>query len=334
MAKKGNKNFYKLYKPDRCNPLIKAVELGNLEMSALKRDDYPGLEIPNNVLNGVLSMGYWNAKSNQNWGLDWHRNEGIEFTFLESGSLSFSTEKDHFDLAPGNFTITKPWQLHKVGNPKVAVGKLHWLIIDVEVRQPHQSWKWPDWIILSEEDLDYLTLILRQNDLPVWKADKKIQECFKELGLNLDCCKSGIPHSKFNILINNLLLEVLNLFKQGKVELDESLTLNLRTVEIFLNYLKSDYEKIWTLDEMVEHCGIGKTSLSKYCKQLTNMTPIDYLINLRLEAAARKLSDNHNKNISSIGYDCGFSSSQYFATAFKNRFKCTPREYANLHQDK
>ncbi len=333
MAKKGSKDFNTIYKPDRCDPLIRAVDSGDLLMSALRREDYPGLEIPDNILNGVLSMGYWDAKSDQKWGLDWHRNEGIELTYLESGNLCFSTEKDRFNLAPGNFTITKPWQLHKVGDPKVTIGRLHWLIIDVEVRQPHQSWKWPDWIILSEQDLDYLTLILRQNDSPVWNSNKKMQGCFKELGYCLDRCEFEIPHSKFNILINDLLLEMLCLFNQGKVELDESLILNLRTVEIFLNHLKSDYEKNWTLDEMVEHCGIGKTSHSKYCKQLTNMTPIDYLINVRLDAAAKKLSYAQSKNISEIGYDCGFSTSQYFATVFKNRFKCTPREYAVLHQD-
>lgn len=334
MGQKIDEEFQEMYVPDRCNPLITAVDLGNLEMSALKRDDYPGIELPNDVLNDVFSIGYWDAKLNQNWGLGWHRNEGLEFTFLESGNLCFSTEKAEFNLGPGNFTITKPWQLHKVGNPYVSVGKLYWLIIDVKVRQPHQPWKWPDWIILSEQDLDYFTVILRQNDFPVWNSNKKIQECFKELGYCLDHCEFEIPHSKFNILINELLLEMLCHFKQGKVELDESLTFNLRTVEIFLTYLKSNYEKPWTLDDMTEHCGIGKTSLSKYFKQLTNRTPVDYLLNLRLDAAAKRLHNMHGKSISDICYDCGFSTPQYFATVFKHRFKCTPSDYIALHQKK
>ncbi len=28
----------------------------------------------------VRTVGYWNAKHDQGWGLDWHRNEGIELT--------------------------------------------------------------------------------------------------------------------------------------------------------------------------------------------------------------------------------------------------------------
>jgi len=37
----------------------------------------------------VKSLAYWDAHELQDWGLGWHRNEGIELTFLESGSLDF-----------------------------------------------------------------------------------------------------------------------------------------------------------------------------------------------------------------------------------------------------
>lgn len=330
---KKSKDCYKIYHPDRCDPLVRAGNMGELKMRALKRADYPGQKIPEAVLPGILSIGYWDAKVIQNWGLNWHRNEGIELTFLHSGSLHFSTKKDQFNLDSGSLTVTRPWQPHKVGNPNVTVGKLSWLILDLDVHQPHQKWKWPDWIILSEEDLHSLTLILRQNECQVWHSNKRIRECFNELDYCLDYLESGIQHSKFNILINNLFLEILCLFKKGKMEMDDSSTLNLHTVGIFLKHLQMNYEELWTLNTMAENCGIGKTSLSKYFKQLTNMTPMDYLINLRLDAAAKELCNNHGKPISSLSYECGFSSSQYFSTVFKKRFKYIPSEYAALHKE-
>ncbi|MEI9960533.1 MAG: hypothetical protein WDM76_05170 [Limisphaerales bacterium] len=39
-------------------------------------------------------------------------------------------QKKHH-LAPGHFTITRPWQLHKLGAPNIGPGRLHWLIVDV-----------------------------------------------------------------------------------------------------------------------------------------------------------------------------------------------------------
>ncbi len=328
MKKQLYKPISKIYQPDRCEPLELAADSGQIQMKALRRFDYPGVDLPDAVLPGVYSIGYWDAKIDQNWGLDWHRNEGIEFTFLASGNLSFSTKKETFELGSGDITITRPWQPHKLGNPNVTAGKLFWIIIDVEVKQPHQDWKWPDWIILSKEDLNYLTKVLRQNEMPVWKSNKNVQNYIMELGHCLNMLSNGeILHSKFNILINQLFLELLNIFKKGEVELDESLIVNKRTVAIFLNYLLTNFERQWTLDDMAEYCGLGITSLSKYCKQLTNMTPVNYLIKIRLEAAAKILEKNSSKNVSEVCYDCGFSSTQYFATVFKKRYKVTPSDY-------
>jgi AraC family L-rhamnose operon regulatory protein RhaS len=327
MNKQPNKNFYEIYRADRCEPLIEAADSGNIEMSALRRASYPGIDLPEGVLSGIYSIGYWDAKRHQSWGLDWHRNEGIEFTFLSSGNLDFSVEKEHFNLRPGNLTVTRPWQLHKVGNPMVNASKLYWMIIDVEVKQPHQEWIWPDWIILSKSDLEYLTKVLRQNEMPVWATGDVLHDYFRKLGRCLDEATLEIPHSRLSILINQLLLQMLQLFKKGKVKLDESLTVNLRTVEIFLNHLRTDYERHWTLEEMAGHCGLGITSLTKYCKQLTNLTPINYLIKVRLDAAANMLTAEENKNVTEIGYECGFSSSQYFATAFKKQYNSSPKDY-------
>ncbi|WP_262246033.1 helix-turn-helix transcriptional regulator [Parapedobacter soli] len=258
----------------------------------------------------------------------------MEFTFLEFGNLYFSTKKEQFNLEPGSLTITRPWQPHKVGNPNVTIGKLHWLIIDVGVTQPHQSWDWPDWIILSKEDIDCLTKMLRQNDVQVWNSDRKLRECFMEIGKCLNDVEQEIPQSKLNILINNLLLEILCLFKRGHVELDESLIEHLRTVRLFLDYLQTSFDKYWSLESMAEYCGLGKTSLSKYCRQLTNMSPINYLIKVRLEAAAELLSKQDIVNVTKVCYDCGFSSFQYFATVFKTYFRCTPTGYMNISSGK
>lgn len=332
MLKKQNSDFYTMYELDRCEPLINAVASGQLDMHALCRNNYPGIELPDHILPGVCSVGYWDTKRDQTWGLDWHRNEGIEFTFLESGSLYFSTKNEIFNLNPGNFTTTRPWQLHKVGNPHVSRSKLYWFILDVGAKQPHQSWKWPEWIILSKEDLMYLTQILRENEVQVWKSDKKLQDCFRELGHCLDNSSSEIPQSKLTILINNLLLEMFLQLKTGEVQLNEALTMNLRTVEIFFDHLKNDYEKPWSLDTMAEHCGLGKTSLTKYSRQITNMTPMNYLTDIRLSAAVNILKKNKALNIKEICYDCGFSTSQYFSTVFKKRYKCTPSDYAATHQ--
>ena len=129
----------KTYYSDTCEPLVKAWQAGKVQLEAWARLSYPGYPIDLKLLPGINTIGYWDAQFPQEWGLDYHRNEGIEITFLETGSMSFSMEEDDFILTSDDFTITRPWQLHKVGNPYVGVGKLHWLILDVGVRHPHQN---------------------------------------------------------------------------------------------------------------------------------------------------------------------------------------------------
>jgi AraC family transcriptional regulator, 4-hydroxyphenylacetate 3-monooxygenase operon regulatory protein len=83
-------------------------------------------------LPGVCLVGFWDAERDQQWGLDWHRNEGIEMTFLEAGTLSYADGSLEHRLVPGNLTIARPWQPHRVGDPRIAASRYHFLIIDVD----------------------------------------------------------------------------------------------------------------------------------------------------------------------------------------------------------
>jgi len=319
------------YKADTCIPLKKAWKLGELELSSLVRLDYPGKAMPLNMLRGVNSIGYWDAHIKQNWGLDWHRNEGIEITYLETGSLLFSTEsQQNVTLMANGLTIMRPWQIHKLGNPNINIGRLYWIILDVGVSQPHQKWKWPDWIVLSKKDLEDLTVMLRQNEQEVWYTNSKIGDCFREIGRAVDAPDSENYESELTILINNLLLNILYLFRTGNIPLDKSLMESKRSVDIFLSELPSHIEDNWTLQTMADHCDLGPTRFVHFCKTITNMTPLNYLNHLRLNAAADMLENHSNMNIQNIAFDCGFTSSQYFATQVKKRFGISPKKFREM----
>jgi hypothetical protein len=167
------------YKADSCEPLRQASNSGEIELSTFARTPYPGKFLHKDEIPGVKSIGYWNIKKLQDWGLEWHTNEGIEICYLESGDLEFLIKDQINTLHTNDITITRPWIVHKLGAPNVSLSKLHWLIIDVDVRHPHQNWKWPDWIILNKSDLNELTRYLRHNEQPIWKANSDIRNCFK-----------------------------------------------------------------------------------------------------------------------------------------------------------
>lgn len=315
------------YKPDKCLPLTAAHQAGKIQLEAWVRLGYPGNRLPEGILPGINSIGFWNASEGQEWGLPWHRNEGIEITFLETGSMPFSVGEKEYTILPNEITVTRPWQPHKLGNPNIGVGKYHWIILDVGVRQPHQEWVWPSWIMLTKPDLDDLTKILRQNEQPIWKANHEIRKCFSKIGNIIQEDKGFSKVSWVLIYINELLMELLHCFRNGGYRLDERLTESTRTIELFINHLDESYAKPWTLDLMAEHCGLGATRFVHYFKQATNMTPMHYLNFIRLKAASRQLLSEPNASITTICYEHGFSSGQYFSTLFRKQFGCTPADY-------
>lgn len=153
--------------------------------------------------------------------MDWHRNEGIEICYLESGGLVFEIGDQNYQLDPRDLTITRPWLSHKLGNPHIAACKLHWIILDVGVRHPHQDWKWPSWIILNKEDLNALTRYFRHDESPVWKSSTEISSCFEQIG---EIVKGGVHYdTKLKILLNSLLMGLLDIFKGGNKELNDAL---------------------------------------------------------------------------------------------------------------
>ena len=317
-----------VYHADTCLPLIDAVSRKKLKFKALARYTYPGDRLTNDTV-GVSSIGYWDANEPQDWGLDWHRNEGIEFHYLESGSMPYSQGDKDVKLLPNHLTITRPWEAHKVGCPSIGIGKFYWVILDLGVRRPHQNWIWPDWILLTQKDLKRLTVILRQDDKWLWKGTKKIAACFQRLGKVVDTDKNGSNSSKIRLIINELLIALLEMLDSNEIILNESLTDSSRSVRLFLDELENNLSDNWTIEEMAESAGVGLTRFTHHCKKLTNLTPMRYLTMKRLELSKEILLEKGGLNVAEVAYSCGFATSQYFSTVFKRHEKCTPMEFKN-----
>jgi AraC-like DNA-binding protein len=318
------------YQADACQPLLGGVQAGEVTMSARVHGQYPGRPLPRHALPEVKTVGFWDARQDQHWGLDWHRNEGIELTFLESGSLAFAVDDQRFHLRPGDLTITRPWQRHRVGDPHVGAGRLHWLILDVGVRRPHQSWRWPPWLVLTRDVREEFTRILRHNEQPVWHATPEIRQCVQQIARAVESDRGGSTVSRLAIKINELFLLVYETLVAHDLPLDATLTDTQRTVELFLDDLRANLDFLaeeWTVRAMAARCGLGVTRFNDYCKSVTNTTPLLFLNHCRLDAAARLLRENPELGVTQVALRCGYGSSQYFANAFRRRFECSPREY-------
>ena len=318
-----------LFHADSCEPLKAAAQEGAVRVVALGRGTYPGKRLPRNDLREISLLGYWDARRDQAWGLDWHRNEGIELGFVEAGQVAFAVEGGKtLVLEPVHLTITRPWQRHRVGNPHLTASRYHWLIIDVGVRRPNQPWKWPRWLLYPPRGLQRLTQILRHNEQPVWRADDEITRYYQRLG-KAAALGATNPESiaRLKILINELIIALAEMLERRKPCLDASLSGSEHTTRLFLRDLTERLDEPWTLETMAESCGLGRSRFASFCRQITNVSPMEYLIRCRMDVAARLLVQRPELSITEAAFACGFQSSQYFATVFRKRMGQSPRDW-------
>lgn len=315
---------------DSCLPQRQAIESGKVGFHALSHGHYPGQKIRPRLLPGVPSLGYFDVIGAQDWGIPPHRNEGIEICYQQTGESTLTVDGKVHRMAPHALSLTRPWQLHSLGDPHLRSGRLFWIILDVGVRRPNQSWTLPSWCVLSSEDGQELIEKLRGNEAPVWAATSGVGQVFAKLG---DILESNAPEynvSRIRLYLNELLLELLELLRAKNVEVDPSLMTRRRVVEIFLNELKSDPSLLsypWTLESMARQCGMGRTSFADLCRELLNTSPMEALVRWRLAFAAEQLRADQKRPITTIAFEVGFSSSQYFSAKFRKQYGMSPRQW-------
>jgi signal transduction histidine kinase/DNA-binding response OmpR family regulator len=87
----------------------------------------------------------------------------------------------------------------------------------------------------------------------------------------------------------------------------------------------------FTVETLCEEVGISRANLHRKMKAMTGITATDFMRNIRMEQAARLLSEQ-KVNITQVAYSVGFSSLPYFSTAFKKHFGVSPTEYIENQQ--
>lgn len=307
----------------------RALAEGTLQLTALARGQYPGVRLRRDDLQGIRCLGVWNVARPQPWGTEWHRNEGLEICYLESGDMPLLIDDRKHRLRLNELSLTRPWQLHRLGDPGIPASRLHYLVLDVGVRRPNQSWSWPPWIVLLRRDLEELTHLLRHIEEPVIPAGKEIKSCFQRIAQQARLYETTDTASYLQALVNELLALILYLLRQSPIRLNQALSGRRHTVDLFLQDLANNLDSLreeWSVESMARRCGVSPSTFLYYCKDLTNLPPSEYLTRCRLEQAAALLR-GMKMNVTEAAFACGFHSSQYFATVFRKIYKCSPSEY-------
>jgi len=173
-----------------------------------------------------------------------------------------------------------------------------------------------------------LTDMLRHNEQPVWPGNQEVGRCFAEIGRLVESPARAVAlASRLTVLVNELFVCVLEMFRDRRITRRPELATTERSVALFLEELKRSPQEPWSLDSMAAVVGIHRTRFVHYCRKLTNTTPAIYLNRLRVNRAQEAMRNDPDRSLTDIAYDCGFATSQYFATVFRNLAGCSPSDF-------
>jgi len=96
-----------------------------------------------------------------------------------------------------------------------------------------------------------------------------------------------------------------------------------------MDYISRNLDRDLSLQEIARAASFSKFHFHRIFKAAVGETVAAFTRRLRLERAANRLVASSRDDITKIAVDCGFSSSQNFAKAFRQHFGVTPTAYRN-----
>lgn len=128
-----------------------------------------------------------------------------------------------------------------------------------------------------------------------------------------------------NLLTHKKQREKWHLQNQNLVtDTESSDTKLLKKIEqLVIENLSNEAYKIESLAQQVHY---SQRQLTRILKQYTGMTPVQFILEIRLQKAYQLLQNKTHFTLSEVRYDVGISSSPYFNKKFKERFGIAPAE--------
>ncbi len=133
-------------------------------------------------------------------------------------------------------------------------------------------------------------------------------------------------------LMYRLLAETFNLKRKKPVDDDTSEDVRAKIVTPVIRYMQKNYKENISLDDMCDVAEVSRSYLCRVFKRKTGVTPVRFLMNMRIEEAKKRLVST-DMRVSRISEAVGFNDVSYFCAVFRSGVGITPEEYRRVQTD-
>lgn len=103
----------------------------------------------------------------------------------------------------------------------------------------------------------------------------------------------------------------------------QNMDLLVNSLEFIENHLKDNFKTV----DIAKACYCSKSTLEKLFQYVYSISVHEYIIRRRMMVAAKMLAAQPQISILSVAMECGYSSHEAFARAFKEIWNCNPSEF-------
>lgn len=246
------------------------------------------------------------AKYDVDWHSIKHTHHFTELFYVMRGEGSFLVEDEKFAVKEDDLIVVNP----NVAHTEISVPDtpLEYIVLGISGLQ-----------FLSEEKdevYDYSVHNYYDYKHEILFYLRTLVEEIKNEDENYE----AITQNLLEILILNILRRTK---KKIQIKATKKVTKECRFIE---QYINEHYAEDITLQKLSDLTYLNKYYIVHVFKKYKGLSPINYLIERRIEEA-KNLLETTNYSVSKISDIIGFSSQSYFSQTFKKEMDMTPNQY-------
>ncbi|KQX66426.1 AraC family transcriptional regulator [Paenibacillus sp. Root444D2] len=232
--------------------------------------------------------------------------------YVISGKGVFSSQGEEYELGAGDSFVIEPEQLISYVSDETDPWHYCWIAFTGTQAAA----------LVASTGLNPLQPIIhtkRNRHIPV--LFRHIQQALRSKKANAQLKSIGYLHLLLGEYCETLSASTL----AGVVTEAES----DRIVQQAIHYLSTQYAEPITIELMAESLGYNRAYLSRMFKRHTKVTPVTFLLKLRVDKARLLLRERLELTIEQIASSVGFYDPLYFSKQFRRWYGVSPSEYRN-----